>query len=69
MEVGDKVEKGQTLAKINTNSVLAAMYEVQAKMDAIEDKLYGSSGSGSSGNATLPDPQTIISMMTGTTTP
>lgn len=41
----------------------------KAKMTAIEDKLYGSSGSGTNGNATLPDPQTIISMMSGTTSP
>lgn len=43
VEVGDKVEKGQTLAKINTNSVLAAMYEVQAKMDAIDKQLQKAS--------------------------
>ncbi len=42
-EVGDTVEKGQTLAKINTNSVLAAMYEVQAKMDAIDKQLQKAS--------------------------
>ncbi len=39
VEVGDKVEKGQVLAKINTNSVLAAMYEIQSKMDAIDKQL------------------------------
>ena len=43
VEVGDKVEKGQTLAKINVNSVLAAMYEVQAKMDAIDKQLQKAS--------------------------
>lgn len=42
-EVGDKVEKGQILAKINTNSVLAAMYEIQAKMDAIDKQLQKAS--------------------------
>lgn len=42
-EVGDTVEKGQTLAKINTNSVLAAMYEIQAKMDAIDKQLQKAS--------------------------
>ncbi len=43
VEVGDKVEKGQVLAKINTNSVLAAMYEIQSKMDAIDKQLQTAS--------------------------
>ena len=43
VEVGDKVEKGQVLAKINTNSVLAAMYEIQSKMDAIDKQLQKAS--------------------------
>lgn len=43
VEVGDKVEKGQTLAKVNINSVLAAMYEVQHKMDEIDSKLQSAS--------------------------
>ena len=43
VEVGDKVEKGQTLAKINTNSVLSAMYEIQAKIDAIDKQLQKAS--------------------------
>ena len=43
VEVGDKVEKGQTIAKINTNSVLAAMYEIQHKMDEIDGQLQKAS--------------------------
>lgn len=43
VEVGDKVEKGQTIATINTNSVLAAMYEVQHKMDEIDKQLQKAS--------------------------
>lgn len=43
VEVGDKVEAGQTLAKINTNSVLAAMYEIQHQMDEIDSKLQKAS--------------------------
>lgn len=43
VEVGDKVEKGQTLATVNTNSVLAAMYEVQHKIDEIDKKLQDAS--------------------------
>jgi len=43
VEVGDKVEKGQVLANINTNSVLAAMYEIQSKMDAIDKQLQTAS--------------------------
>lgn len=34
-----------------------------AKMKTIEDLLYGTSGSGSSGNPTFPDPDTVISML------
>ena len=43
VEVGDKVTEGQTIAKINTNSVLAAMYEVQHKMDEIDSQLQKAS--------------------------
>ena len=43
VEVGDKVEAGQTIAKINTNSVLAAMYEIQHQMDEIDSKLQKAS--------------------------
>ena len=43
VEVGDKVEEGQTLAKVNMNSVLAAMYEIQHKMDEIDSKLQSAS--------------------------
>ncbi len=43
VSVGDKVEKGQTIAKINVNSVLSAMYEVQAKMDTIDKQLQKAS--------------------------
>ncbi len=43
VEVGDKVTEGQLLAKVNTNSVLAAMYEVQHKMDEIDKKLQDAS--------------------------
>ena len=43
VEVGDKVTEGQTIAKINTNSVLAAMYEIQHKMDEIDDQLQKAS--------------------------
>ena len=43
VEVGDKVTEGQTIAKINTNSVLAAMYEVQHKMDEIDNQLQKAS--------------------------
>ena len=43
VEVGDKVTEGQTIAKINTNSVLAAMYEIQHKMDEIDGQLQKAS--------------------------
>ena len=43
VEVGDKVTEGQTIAKINTNSVLAAMYEIQHKMDEIDSQLQKAS--------------------------
>ena len=43
VEVGDKVTEGQTIAKINTNSVLAAMYEIQHKMDEIDAQLQKAS--------------------------
>ena len=43
VEVGDKVTEGQTIAKINTNSVLAAMYEIQHQMDTIDNQLQKAS--------------------------
>lgn len=43
VKVGDKVKEGDTLAKVNTNSVLSAMYEIQKQMDAIDAKLQDAS--------------------------
>ena len=43
VKVGDKVKEGDTLAKVNTNSVLSAMYEIQKQMDTIDSKLQAAS--------------------------
>lgn len=43
VKVGDKVKEGDTLAKVNTNSVLSAMYEIQKQMDTIDAKLQDAS--------------------------
>lgn len=39
VEVGDTVKEGDVIAKININSVLAAMYDIQKKISDIDSKL------------------------------